>query len=149
VITVQGQQYIEPGSGGTSLACPIFSAFWAIANQKAGKPLGQAAPLIASLPYGSVQDVLPISVSQANNVHGSVTDSTGTTTYTATELFSPELYGNKTFISALAKGETLNAEDVAAIGFGIDSSLTAGKGWDNATGFGMPYGMQFLNAVAP
>ena len=30
--------------GGTSLACPLFSAMWAIANQFAGKSLGQAAP---------------------------------------------------------------------------------------------------------
>jgi hypothetical protein len=38
--------------------------------------------------------------------------------------------------------------DYADFGFGIDSSLTVGNGWDNATGFGTPNGPTFINAVA-
>lgn len=38
--------------------------------------------------------------------------------------------------------------DYADFGFGIDSSLTVVKGWDNATGFGTPNGLTFINAVA-
>ena len=37
-----GTQYVEAFSG-TSLSHPMFSALWAIANQVAGVPLGQAA----------------------------------------------------------------------------------------------------------
>jgi subtilase family serine protease len=36
-------------SGGTSLAAPMFSALWAIANQEAGAPLGQAARHLYSI----------------------------------------------------------------------------------------------------
>jgi hypothetical protein len=35
-----------------------------------------------------------------------------------------------------------------AISFGLDSSLTVTKGWDDVTGYGTPYGLTFLNAVA-
>jgi hypothetical protein len=41
------------GIGGTSLACPIFSAMWAIADQAAGKSVGQAAPLNDAVSVGS------------------------------------------------------------------------------------------------
>ena len=43
--------------GGTSVACPMFSALWAIANQEAGAPLGQAAQYVYSLPAGAVTDI--------------------------------------------------------------------------------------------
>ena len=146
VISVGNVQQIQYGWGGTSLGCPIFSAFWAIANQKAGAPLGQAAPLIASLPYGSLQDVLPTTDSSPKNVKGTITDSSGTKKYTASELFGAALEGNKTFTSTIWE---LDPADFVDFGFGIDSSLTVRKGWDNATGFGTPYGLTFLNAVAP
>ena len=45
VITSNGKQVVEVGVGGTSLASPIFTAIWAIANQNAGHALGQAALL--------------------------------------------------------------------------------------------------------
>ena len=35
-----------------------------------------------------------------------------------------------------------------AIAFGLDSSLTVTKGWDNVTGYGTPNGLTFLDAVA-
>jgi subtilase family serine protease len=37
--------------GGTSLACPMFSGIWAITNQRAGYPLGQAAQSVCDLPW--------------------------------------------------------------------------------------------------
>ncbi len=144
VVTISGTPYVEYGVGGTSLSCPIFSGFWALANEKSGKALGQAAPLIAALPYGGVQDVLPSTDSTSHNVAGSVTDSKGTTKYSADELLSPALYGNKYFTSTLYP---LDATDVLDFAFGVDSSLTVHKGWDNATGFGTPYGLTFINAV--
>lgn len=46
--------------GGTSLSCPMFSALWAIANQEAGVPLGQAARHLYSMPKGTIADVVPV-----------------------------------------------------------------------------------------
>jgi len=60
--------------GGTSLACPMFSALWAIANQEAGAPLGLAAPYLYSLPAGAVTDIVPVSI--PHNVTGSIQKST-------------------------------------------------------------------------
>ena len=147
VITVNKTQEVQYGWGGTSLACPIFSAFWAIATQKEGKPLGQAARAIAALPYGGVQDVLPTTDSTPHNVKGSITDSTGTTKYSAAKLFKGALEGNKGFTSAVWQPVAGTPTDVAVIGFGIDTSLTVSHGWDNATGWGTPYGLTFINAV--
>lgn len=163
VITFGKFQYLSYGWGGTSLGCPIFSAFWALANQKAGHALGQAAPAIAALPYGGVRDVLPTTNSTPSNLSGTVTDQNGTTSYTSKQLFSPVLEGNHGFTSAIwpypehffwfittigADGtQTTYNVNVIGFAFGVDSSLTAKKGWDNATGWGTPYGLTFLDAV--
>ena len=144
VISQGSTQFIQYGWGGTSLGCPIFTAFWALANQKAGHALGQAAPLIAALPYGGVQDILPITDSTAHNVTGVIVDQNGATTYSASEIFVGLLEGNKSFTSAIWPEDS---EDVLDFGFGLDSSLTVRHGWDNATGFGTPYGLAFINAV--
>jgi subtilase family serine protease len=147
VVTVGKKQEVQFGWGGTSLACPIFSAFWAIANEKEGKPLGQAARAIAGLPYGGVQDVLPTTDSTPNDVTGSITDQNGTTNYSASALFAGAIYGNKGFTSALWQPTPGDPTTVIVFGFGIDSSLTVRHGWDNATGWGTPYGLTFINAV--
>ena len=55
------------------MACPMFSALWAIANQEAGAPLGQAAPYVYSLPAGAVTDIVP--VGSKTNVTASIEDS--------------------------------------------------------------------------
>jgi subtilase family serine protease len=145
VITVGSTQEVQYGWGGTSLACPIFSGFWAIANGKAGHALGQAAPLIAALPYGGVQDVLPTTDSTPNNVTGSITTKSGATTYSASEIFGSLLEGNTGFTSTIWPNDgPLYVTDFA---FGLDSSLTVRHGWDNATGWGTPYGLAFINAV--
>jgi subtilase family serine protease len=143
VVTAGGVQEVEIGIGGTSLACPIFSALWAIASQSAGQPLGQAAPLIAALPYGGVQDVLPTTDSTPGNVTATITDQNGTTMYSSSDIFAPFLSGSKGFTSAIVTDEG----EFLAIGFGLDSSLTVKKGWDNATGWGTPSGLTFIDAV--
>ncbi|MBV8673805.1 MAG: hypothetical protein JOZ33_10255, partial [Acidobacteriaceae bacterium] len=140
VVTLQGQQYVISGVGGTSLASPIFTAFWAIANQKAGHSLGQAAPIIAGLTSG-LNDVLPRST--PTNVAGTVFDSSGATFYSPTALFG-DLYNGTQFTSAVGN---LGPGVYEAISFGLDSSLTVTPGWDNVTGYGTPYGLAFLNAV--
>jgi subtilase family serine protease len=144
VITVDGAPQVVYGWGGTSLSCPLFSAIWAIANEVAGAPLGQAAPLIASLP-SSVQDVLPASDASADNVTGTIQDSTGTHAYSAAQIFGPTLlYSNKQFTSTIWEEDP---EDFVDFGFGIDTSLTVKKGWDNSTGWGTPFGLNFINTI--
>jgi subtilase family serine protease len=145
VISFGKYQYLFIGVGGTSLASPIFTGFWALANEKAGWALGQAAPAIAALPYGGVQDVLPTNDLTPNNATGVITDQNGTTDYSASELFNGLLYGNKGFTSAIWYNPSPDSSYV--LGFGIDTSLTVKKGWDNATGFGTPYGLAFIDAV--
>jgi subtilase family serine protease len=49
-------QYVEV-FGGTSLSSPMFTAVWAIANQAAKVPLGQAAPYLYSLTGSALYDV--------------------------------------------------------------------------------------------
>jgi subtilase family serine protease len=143
VVTVDGVQYLEAGWGGTSLASPIFTAIWAIANQKAGHPLGQAAPTLAFLPPGAVVDVLPLT--SPTSVSGTIFTGTGSTYYSATNLFSGVLYDSIGFTSAVVSYGTTES---LGITFGLDSSLTVTPGWDNVTGYGTPHGLTFINAAA-
>jgi len=144
IVTLSGQQVLFEGVGGTSLASPIVTGILAIATQKAGKPLGQAAPLIASLPAGAVTDILPLS--SPTNLAGTIFDSNGATFYSPSYLFSPFIYpAQEGFISANWPFDALDAE---AIAFSIDSSLAVTKGWDNVTGFGVPNGLTFIDAIA-
>ena len=142
VVFVQGG-VAESGIGGTSLACPIFSAFWAIAAQAAGGgPLGQAAPLLYTLPETAINDVVP--VSSPDNVAGILVDSNGETDYSGVSLLPP-LYSTTQFYSTLWDQGGGFYMDMT---FGTDSSLTVTPGWDNVTGLGVPNGLAFINAVA-
>lgn len=130
--------------GGTSLATPLFSAVMAIASQKAGHGLGQAAALVYDLPTGAITDVVPVSA--PTNAHGTITTATGTITETAEELAAP--LGNTTiFYGALFNSPSSTRWDVLT--FGTDSSLTTAVGWDNITGVGTPNGLAFVTAIAP
>jgi subtilase family serine protease len=145
VITSQGTQSIEVGVGGTSLASPIFSAIWAIADQKAGAPLGQAAPAIAALKSG-VTDV--VSVTSKSDVAGSITDAKGTTDYTSEDLLSGLIPDKQPFLDAI--WNIPGSSEYLAFAFSLDSSLKVTKGWDNATGYGTPQdALAFIDAVAP
>jgi subtilase family serine protease len=130
--------------GGTSVGAPTFSAVMAIAAQKAGHGLGQAAALVYSLPAGAVADVAP--VGSANNVTGSITTPGGTTNFTADQLAAP-LFGTTTYFSALYNSPFSTRWFV--ITFGTDTSLATAAGWDNVTGVGTPNGQAFVGALAP
>jgi subtilase family serine protease len=142
---IDGQQ-LYVGYGGTSLASPIFTAIWAIANQRAGHPLGQASPTIAALKSG-VEDVLPITTPFS----GSYTASSGNTTkYTAESLFTylveNEGFSNQKVFATV--WDQPQYEQSAVFAFGLDSSLSVTPGWDNATGYGTPKGLDFIEAAA-
>ena len=125
--------------GGTSVACPMFSALMAIASEKAGHGLGQAAQLVYSLPAGAITDVT--AVSSPTNVTGVIDGSA----ISADALASP--LGNTTsYFSALYNSPFSTRWFVLT--FGTDTSLTTGPGWDNVTGLGTPNGLSFINAIA-
>lgn len=140
ILTVNGTTYFEPGWGGTSLGCPIFSAFWTLANQAAGHALGQAAPKIAAATGKQLTDIVPHT--SPTNLSGLIIDSTGTTPYTSFDIFASALDPNTTeFISAMWP---FGYYAFDAVSFGTDSSLTVTAGWDNVTGFGVPNGLTFI-----
>ncbi len=144
VQTVDGQLGVGV-IGGTSLACPMFSALWAVANQKANTTvgLGDAASQLYNLPSGAIDDVVPFST--PNNVHGVLKDAYGTYQETATELATPLDY-TRGFYSALYQGaSTKSWYDLT---FGTDSTLFTKTGWDNVTGVGTPNGLKFVTDIA-
>ena len=135
---------IEP-IGGTSVACPMFSALWGIATQRAHHLLGQAAPRLYRLPpsSGAITDI--VNFSSPNNVTGTITDAGGTNPVRATELAAP-LNDQPQFISALYNSP--HSTRWFVIDFGVDTTLQTGPGWDVATGLGSPNAWNFVQAVA-
>jgi subtilase family serine protease len=129
--------------GGTSLATPMFSALWAIANQEAvaggGSELGQAAPYLYSMPAGTVYDIVP--VGSKTNVSGVIQDASGTTKYTALQLAG--VSGGE-FVSAIWDYPWLPSTALV-VTFGTDTSLKPKKGWDNVTGVGTPNAKAFAD----
>lgn len=127
--------------GGTSVACPMFSALWGIATQRAHHKLGQAAPRLYHLPAGAITDV--VAVSSQNNVTGTIQDAGGRNPLRASELAAP-LYNLPSFLSAFYNSPFSTRWFV--LGIGLDSTLAVGPGWDQATGLGTPNGAAFVNA---
>ena len=141
IIQTVGGQLSVGSIGGTSLAAPMFSGVMAIATQKAGHALGQAAPLLYSLTPGAVTDVTQLAGS--DNVTGTVNDAAGATTYSADQLANPA--NGADYISAFYNSPYSTRWFV--ITFGTDSSLAAGPGWDPVTGVGTPNGWSFVQAL--
>jgi subtilase family serine protease len=130
--------------GGTSLACPMFSALWSIANQAAGGgPIGQAAPILYDLPKSAINDVTP--VSSPFNVVGIIIDPPKPPKVESAKALAQPLENTRSFLSALFNSPTSTRWDVFT--FGTDSSLTVKQGWDNVTGLGTPNGEKFIDAV--
>jgi subtilase family serine protease len=146
VLTDSGRLKLFKGFGGTSLSSPIFTAIWAIAQEKAGHPLGQAAPTLARMKTG-LTDVLPLS--NAHSLSGSITNKAGTTTYSTGQIFAPLDTPNPVFVGAQWPDHTAT-EGVATVGFafGLDTSLTVTNGWDNVTGYGTPNAAFIASAAA-
>jgi subtilase family serine protease len=144
VYTADGEQNTLAGVGGTSLASPLFTSIWAIANQYNGAPLGLAAPHIARLKPGQITDVLPTSSLVKSDAVGIIYNSKDAESYSADGLFSGLLYSQAKFASAIWP---LDSEDATVISFGTDTSLTVTPGWDNVTGFGEPNGLPFIQGV--
>jgi len=122
--------------GGTDVSTSMFSALWAIANQKAGVALGQAAPYLYSLPATAVMDVVPRS--SPNDVVATVQETPSTSkTFTAAQTlavsppFSP-------FYSALWQDPDGVQNTALVLSFGGDAVMREAVGWDEVTGMGTP-----------
>src|SRR5262249_8084849 len=140
IIETVGGQLSVGTIGGTSLACPMFSALMSIAAQKAGHGLGQAAPLVYNLPAGAVTDGLP--VGSRNSVTGVIDG----TPISADALAAP-LDGTTVYFSTIYNSPSSGRWDVLT--FGTDTSLRTAVGWDNVTGVGTPNGKAFVDAIVP
>jgi len=137
--------------GGTSLSCPMFSAFWAIANQanaaQGGGPLGQAATILYQLSPLAITDVNVEPTSTFFNVKGLVLDPPSPPVFESAPYLAQPLENTSPFgfISALYQSPSSTRWDVFT--FGTDTSLTTGPGWDNVTGLGTPNGQEFVKEV--
>jgi subtilase family serine protease len=169
-ISIPGQEPAQVWEvvGGTSLACPMFSALWAIANQAAGAPLGQAAQYLYSMPAATLTDVVP--VASPHNVTATIEDASGAKHYTAAQILGSQAPG--TFVSAFASFLSNNGQNspfssaTDVISFGTDCSavplsdfggtpctsataLHTAVGWDDVTGVGTPNAEAFVQYFVP
>ncbi len=135
--------------GGTSVSSPVFSGIWALADEAAGAKLGQAAPIIAALPAGSVRDIVPVPAT-LNNLSGTFGIATQSTYYTAAAILGLTATQPNGFVGTAVQitSPEVGIDVKIDLSFGSDSSLMALPGWDNATGYGVPNGLTFINAAA-
>jgi len=147
--------YNNPGTytvsviGGTSASCPMFSGVWAIVNQKSqqknGHSAGLAAPYMYSLPANAVYDVVQSTPFSVSSLAGNIfTGAIQPIYWSPTALVGPDVPTK--FTSMFYQGTSTRWYDN---GFGLDSTLTTGPGWDNVTGVGTPKGANFINAIVP
>ena len=144
-----GTQTLIEVIGGTSLSSPVFSGIWALADQAAGARLGQAGPIIAGLPAGSLRDIVPVQAT-LNNLSGTLGTGSQSTYYSAADLLGLTASQPTGFVGTAVQITSVNVGIDAKIdlSFGSDSSLMALPGWDNATGYGVPNGLAFIRAAA-
>jgi subtilase family serine protease len=143
--SVPGDSQFVEVFGGTSLSCPMFSGLWAIANQAAGVPLGQAAPYMYKLHGAAITDVTDLTLVSLLNVFGIVIDPPNPIVIESPNSLAAPLENTKNYVSALFQSSTSTRWDVFT--FGTDSSLTVGLGWDDVTGVGTPNGVPFVEQV--
>jgi subtilase family serine protease len=136
-------------AGGTSLSCPMFSGFWAIANQEnaaeGGASLGQAAPIVYELSDDAILDVNVKPISTVLDVNGLIFNPpTNPLILEPAPALAQPLQNTRFFVSALFQSPST---DWFVVTFGTDSSLFTAPGWDNVTGLGTPNGARFIDAV--
>ena len=136
-------------AGGTSLAAPMFSGVWAIANQQSaaegGHSLGQAAPLLYQLSNGAITDVNVNPLDTLLDVSGFIFNPpTAPVSFQSAPALAQPLENTRFFVSALYQPAST---EWLVLTFGTDSSLLTAPGWDNVTGLGTPNGERFIDEV--
>jgi subtilase family serine protease len=144
IIVTEGGQTLIGTVGGTSLACPMFSAMWAISTQAAGTLLGQAAPLVYTLPADAITDV--VNVDGPDNVTGTIHQPPQPPIIESADALAAPLENTTDYVSTLYNSPFSTRWFVLT--FGTDTSLTTAPGWDNVTGLGTPNGANFVSAVS-
>jgi subtilase family serine protease len=149
LISEPGQlpEQIWTGVGGTSVACPMFSALWAIANEEAGTALGQAAPYLYSMPAATITDIVPYT--SKHDVTAVIQESSSVThSYNAADTLQVQepLFGS--FYSVIFD-VPLNQDTALTVSFGQDYWLKTAVGWDDMTGLGTPNAEAFADYFAP
>jgi subtilase family serine protease len=142
--------------GGTSLATPMLTGLWAIANEyydqsvakNPSASLGLAAPYVywAQTNFPSaITDIQQGSYSKGAN-HNVTGCEHRLFHYGCHPHYSDSYLVNapQGFVSALMDDGIGNWY---VISFGTDSSLVTAPGWDNVTGVGVPNGLQFLLGI--
>jgi subtilase family serine protease len=122
--------------GGTSLACPMFSALWAIADQAAGQSLGLAAASLYSAPAGVITDIVP--VTSPTNVTAVIKGGGLPTEHEGAKALAAPVEKSKVFLSAIWNEPLQEQDTLYVLTFGTDSGLVTAPGWDNVTGLGVP-----------
>ena len=137
--------------GGTELATPMFSALWAIANQEAGVPLGQAAPYLYSMPAGTITDIVPHTSSTSPTAQVSLS-STDVQQFDALDVTFGNFGSSESYFGPFYSAKwdyPLYSDTVIVLIFGSDPQLRTGPGWDNMTGLGTPDAKAFADHFAP
>jgi subtilase family serine protease len=111
--------------GGTSLAAPMFSALWAIANEEAGLPLGQAAQYLYAMPRGAVTGSTPATPPKFISAFWN-------------ELQIPQ-------IEVLTFGTDCWVSSFGSTPCNASQALHTALGWDDVTGVGVPDGKMFAD----
>ena len=144
-----GTQSVVEVIGGTSLSSPVFSGIWALADEAAGKRLGQAGPIIARMPAGALTDIVPVQAS-VSNLSGTIGAGSSSTFYAPAGLLDLTATQPSGFVGTAVQitSPSVGIGALIDLGFGADSSLMALPGWDDATGFGVPNGLAFVRAAA-
>lgn len=126
--------------GGTDVATSMFSALWAIANQKAGMALGQAAPYLYSLPATAVTDIVPLSSTKdaVAKVQETSSSSTQFNAAQTLDLLPQYIAQFGPFYSALWENPDGEENTTLVLSFGADYLNKAKVGWDEVTGVGAP-----------
>ena len=96
----------------------------------------------------AIRDVLPIKATR-HTTSGSIAFRGGApVAWTPAQLLGVDQTQPKGFLGALVYVGMTPFDGWNDVGFGIDSSLTAATGWDNATGYGVPNGVLFIASAA-
>jgi hypothetical protein len=103
---------------------------------------------MGALPASAFNDIGPIVAHNNHNTSGSITfRATQVTNYSPAQLMDLQDTQPDGFLAALVFAGQVPRQGWNVVGFGTDSSLRAGPGWDNATGYGVPNGINFINAA--
>jgi len=158
-LSEQGETPAWYAFGGTSLAAPMFSGLWALANEEAGTPLGQAAAYVYTLPSETIFDIVPLG--STHNVTATIKQSsTVTDTYTASEvmggatpaafytgLWNVNYFSDLVYVISFGTDcALLPATDFDGTPCNTPQALQTAVGWDNVTGVGTPNAQAFADA---